>query len=734
MARKSSFLQGFEVGTDLYNKGFERSQRMAEMKQRAKDRQYQIGRDKKEDERADKLLQLREDAAKLAKENQDAELLERKRQREEKAKQAQIKIDDWNLVNGARILIDNADWSNIEETTNLASKTLPALSARIKTKEIREFFDLWKGEKRHSAVMDALDTQRDIKTAEDLALSESRAGFIKEKHSLGLGHIKDNDLVRPIIGKMKLLQTKLGSIDPNTGSPRITIDGPEIEQFTSEFAEMGGDVSSLTRYFAEATKEMDMDAYKTIQTQELKDKLERQKAFNDWKENKGIKGLVYGDPASMKIYRTSVQRENLTSEIDWDNVSGDVVAMLATLPEEPNGGYSDETVAKFKAELGRMEGGEIRRRMPKDDASAKSLLFSEIMLFNQNIMEQIEMQGGLPGTAKLIDSYLKDGKLGKLGNYAIDAKTQQYINAADNFIAAVLRKESGAAITEQERKDYWPQYIPVPGDKPEVIRQKLAARQNYMEGTRGASGLLWEDTAETRVAPPPVPFNSKQDLIDAFESGQLSVGDKYAYYDSSNNVIIGDVKGEEEPESEPAQPAPTQPAQDQPDPTPNQMAPTGTPEGQPAPRQLPEVEGDAARGQTDMQVYQTPQPDEELERASSETGQPVGIEPEMPMVIGDEFRTSGEITEDQLQESEVMREFQDLASNGGGENPYAFRRHRVKIGNTTGEIVRTNSRGVFIKIPNGPTRFMSWGALSRRIESGDFKPNKARLNQQLKGE
>ena len=135
-----------------------------------------------------------------------------------------------------------------------------------------------------------------------------------------------------------------------------------------------------------------------------------------------------------------------------------------------------------------------------------------------------------------------------------------------------------------------------------------------------------------------------------------------------------------------------------------------------------------------MQGDQAPQPDEELERASSKLSQPVGVDPEVPMVIGDEFRTSGEITEDQLQESEAMQEFQTLASNGGGDDPYAFLRHRVKIGGTTGEIVRTNSRGVFIKIPNGPTRFMSWGGLSKRIESGDFKLNKARLNQQTKGE
>ena len=91
------------------------------------------------------------------------------------------------------------------------------------------------------------------------------------------------------------------------------------------------------------------------------------------------------------------------------------------------------------------------------------------------------------------------------------------------------------------------------------------------------------------------------------------------------------------------------------------------------------------------------------------------------------------MVDSQLKEYRAIQEFQKLADNGGGGDRKSFLRHRVKIGNTTGEIVRTNSRGVFIRT-NRHTGFMSWAGLSKRIESGDFKPNKARLNQQLKGE
>ena len=183
---------------------------------------------------------------------------------------------------------------------------------------------------------------------------------------------------------------------------------------------------------------------------------------------------------------------------------------------------------------------------------------------------------------------------------------------------------------------------------------------------------------------------------------------------------------------------------EQPDRTLNQMAPIGTPEGQPAPRQLPEVEGDESiRYQSDLRLNPGPvmsfDPNEPEEGPKEPIpGADQGVEGEMeesediaPWESEEERQA---MVDSQLKEYRATQEFQKLADNGGGGDSKSFLRHRVKIGNTTGEIVRTNSRGVFIKIPDGPTRFMSWGGLSKRIESGDFKPNKARLNQQLKGE
>ncbi len=62
------------------------------------------------------------------------------------------------------------------------------------------------------------------------------------------------------------------------------------------------------------------------------------------------------------------------------------------------------------------------------------------------------------------------------------------------FINAILRRESGAAISASENDNYTRQYFPVPGDKPEVKAQKAEARKLAIaglssEGHRVASNL-----------------------------------------------------------------------------------------------------------------------------------------------------------------------------------------------------------------------------------------------------
>ncbi len=72
--------------------------------------------------------------------------------------------------------------------------------------------------------------------------------------------------------------------------------------------------------------------------------------------------------------------------------------------------------------------------------------------------------------------------------------------AERNFINAVLRRESGAAISPAEFENAQLQYFPRAGDTPAVLAQKKQNRMQGIEGLKSASGNAW-----TRVADVPLP-------------------------------------------------------------------------------------------------------------------------------------------------------------------------------------------------------------------------------------
>lgn len=72
------------------------------------------------------------------------------------------------------------------------------------------------------------------------------------------------------------------------------------------------------------------------------------------------------------------------------------------------------------------------------------------------------------------------GNFGGFGRMFQDADYQVAKRAADEFLAAILRKDTGAAITNEEFKLYGPMYLPMPGDKPELLEAKAKARQEAL--------------------------------------------------------------------------------------------------------------------------------------------------------------------------------------------------------------------------------------------------------------
>ena len=70
---------------------------------------------------------------------------------------------------------------------------------------------------------------------------------------------------------------------------------------------------------------------------------------------------------------------------------------------------------------------------------------------------------------------------GVLANWTQSGEQQQVEQSQRDYVNAVLRRESGAAISNAEFDNARQQYFPQPGDKPQVIEQK---RRNRLLSTQ----------------------------------------------------------------------------------------------------------------------------------------------------------------------------------------------------------------------------------------------------------
>lgn len=81
---------------------------------------------------------------------------------------------------------------------------------------------------------------------------------------------------------------------------------------------------------------------------------------------------------------------------------------------------------------------------------------------------------------------------GDVSNKIVSEGYQKYDQAARDFINATLRRESGAAISQSEFDNAYKQYLPRPGDTPEVLKQKQNNRQETIKAIAGGGGQTYK--------------------------------------------------------------------------------------------------------------------------------------------------------------------------------------------------------------------------------------------------
>lgn len=117
------------------------------------------------------------------------------------------------------------------------------------------------------------------------------------------------------------------------------------------------------------------------------------------------------------------------------------------------------------------------------DEQSKAVGFAtRLMQADQYLNDQKILAAGTSGKERAKDF------VPLIGNYIVSEDYQKYDQATRDFVNALLRRESGAAISPAEFENARLQYFPQPGDLPGTIQQKAQARKIAIENMKLSSG------------------------------------------------------------------------------------------------------------------------------------------------------------------------------------------------------------------------------------------------------
>lgn len=122
---------------------------------------------------------------------------------------------------------------------------------------------------------------------------------------------------------------------------------------------------------------------------------------------------------------------------------------------------------------------------PLNDTQSKALLFGTRAQEAHKVLESIAGKYSPAAVnAKLgaENMPLIGGAAGMVGNAMLSAEGQQAEQAQRDFVNAVLRRESGAVISESEFQNARKQYFPQPNDKASTLAQKKRNRELAISG------------------------------------------------------------------------------------------------------------------------------------------------------------------------------------------------------------------------------------------------------------
>jgi hypothetical protein len=207
-------------------------------------------------------------------------------------------------------------------------------------------------------------------------------------------------------------------------------------------------------------------------------------------QTQGENGMM---PLRQQLLRSQIAQSQQGPEPKYMQVNGSIVEVGRGGAREVFNGGPDQTKAPSGYVFNPQGGLDPIPGGPGDkltETESKDALFAERMLRAEGDIQRVvpldaagKPTGYDPTQAK--NALVPDK--GVLANLVNSKEWQQYQRAARESLSAILRKDTGAAVTDEEFNTYFPTYFPIPGDSPEVVLQKQTARQAVGKGMRGAS-------------------------------------------------------------------------------------------------------------------------------------------------------------------------------------------------------------------------------------------------------
>jgi hypothetical protein len=203
-------------------------------------------------------------------------------------------------------------------------------------------------------------------------------------------------------------------------------------------------------------------------------------------------------PEEMQLYFQRQKAEQALKEGSVD-IAGKEQAMEINrerlkLAQERGQGSVRAAPAGYQWNGERLEpipGGPADKPEKLTDVQGRSSTYGQRAAEAHAVIESVGKDGKVqPGLIKraLEAVPIVGSSLGTIANATQSPEQQQVEQAQRNFVNAVLRRESGAVISDAEFDNARKQYFPQPGDSAAVIKQKKANRDTVIRGFADEAG------------------------------------------------------------------------------------------------------------------------------------------------------------------------------------------------------------------------------------------------------